>query len=90
MLNFHNENCWINAVLDDEHIAKLAYIQQQTKESEIETIKHAIAFYYQYLQEQKRDPAFLLKQSGFIGCGDGDRNLSTEKLSILVNNKFLG
>ena len=34
----------INAVLDDEHTAKLAYIQQQTKESEIETIKHAIAF----------------------------------------------
>ena len=80
----------INAVLDDEHTAKLAYIQQQTKESEIEIIKYAIAFYYQYLQEQKRDPAFLLKQSGFIGCGDGDRNLSTEKLSILVNNKFLG
>jgi hypothetical protein len=69
----------INAVLDDEHTAKLAYIQKQTKESEIETIKHAIAFYYQYLQEQKRDPASLLKQSGFIGCGDGDRNLSTEK-----------
>ncbi|PZU95369.1 MAG: CopG family transcriptional regulator [Pseudanabaena sp.] len=73
----------INAVLDDEHTAKLAYIQQQTKESEIETIKHAIAFYYQYLQEKKRDPAFLLKQSGFIGCGSSDRNLSTNYKATL-------
>ncbi|TYQ26563.1 CopG family transcriptional regulator [Pseudanabaena sp. UWO310] len=73
----------INAVLDDEHTAKLAYIQQQTQESEIETIKQAIAFYYQYLQEQKRDPTFLLKQSGFIGCGDGDRNLSTNYKAAL-------
>lgn len=80
----------INAVLDDEHTAKLAYIQQQTQESEIETIKHAIAFYYQYLQDQKRDPAFLLKQSGFIGCGDGDPNLSTNykaTLKTILNKK---
>jgi len=73
----------INAVLDDEYTAKLAYIQQQTQESEIETIKQAIAFYYQYLQEQKRDPAFLLKQSGFIGCGDGDPDLSTNYKATL-------
>ncbi len=73
----------INAVLDDEHTAKLAYIQQQTQASEIETIKHAIAFYYQYLQEQKRDPAFLLKQSGFIGCGSSDPNLSTNYKATL-------
>ena len=73
----------INAVLDDEHIAKLAYIQKQTQASVIETIKHAIAFYYQYLQEQKRDPAFLLKRSGFIGCGDGDPNLSTNYKATL-------
>jgi hypothetical protein len=72
----------INAVLEDEYVIKLAYIQQQTQKDEVDTIKQAIAFYYQYLQEQnvqkqRRDPAFLLKQSGFIGCADGDPNLST-------------
>lgn len=80
----------INAILDDEHVTKLAYIQQQTKVNEIETIKYAISFYYQYLQDQKRDPAFLLKQSGFIGCADGDPNLSTnykKTLKTILNRK---
>ena len=81
----------INAILDDEHIAKLAYIQQQTTENEVETIKHAIAFYYQYLQQQRQDPAFLLKQSGFIGCADGDPNLSANykaTLKTILDKKY--
>jgi len=80
----------INAVLDAEHLAKLAYIQQETQEDEIETIKQAIAFYYQHLQEQKHDPVFLLKQSGFIGCAEGNPNLSTtykQELKKILNKK---
>jgi hypothetical protein len=80
----------INTVLDAEHIAKLAYIQRETQEDEIETIKQAITFYYQHLQEQKHDPVFLLKQSSFIGCADGDPNLSTsykQELKKILNKK---
>jgi antitoxin ParD1/3/4 len=46
---------------------------------------------YQNLQNQKQDPAFLLKQSGFIGCADGDPNLSTnykKTLKTILNRKY--
>jgi hypothetical protein len=65
----------INGIQDEEHTTKLAYIQQQTKVNEIETIKYEISFNYQYLQVQKRDPTFLLNQSVYIGSADGDPNL---------------
>lgn len=44
----------------------------------------------QDLQNQQQDPAFILKQSGFIGCADGDPNLSTNykrTLKIILNKK---
>ncbi len=49
-----------------------------------------VVSYYQNLQEQKQDPVFLLKQSGFIGCADGDPNLSTnykKTLKTILNKK---
>ena len=50
----------------------------------------SVVSYYQNRQEQKQDPAFLLKQSGFIGCADGDPNLSTNykrTLKTILNKK---
>lgn len=71
----------INARLDEEYAHKLTYIQQQTQQPVTDVIKNAIDLYYQQLQQQK--PLDVLTQTGFIGCGQADSNLSVNYKSIL-------
>ncbi|NJM89009.1 MAG: CopG family transcriptional regulator [Hydrococcus sp. RU_2_2] len=73
----------INARLDEEHANKLAYIQQQTNRSITETIKTAIDLYYQEIQKEQKNPSQLMIQTGFIGCGNADSNLSKSYKSFL-------
>jgi hypothetical protein len=73
----------INARLDEEHVSKLAYIQQQTNRSVTDTIKTAIDLYYQEIQKEQKNPSQLLIQTGFIGCGNADSNLSGNYKSFL-------
>ena len=72
----------INARLDEEYASKLVYIQQQTNQGVTDVIKSAIALYYQQLK-QPQSPQELLTQTGFIGCGQADPNLSVNYKSIL-------
>ncbi len=74
----------INARLDEEYAHKLTYIQKQTNQPVTDVIKSAIDLYYQQLQQQK--PLDLLTQTGFIGCGEADPNLSVNYKSNLRNN----
>ncbi|MGI2906748.1 CopG family transcriptional regulator [Tolypothrix sp. VBCCA 56010] len=74
----------INARLDEEYAHKLTYIQQQTDQAVTDVIKTAIDLYYKQLQQQK--PLDLLTQTGFIGCGQADANLSINYKSILTDN----
>lgn len=74
----------INARLDEEYAHKLTYIQQQTDQVVTDIIKTAIDLYYKQLQQQK--PLDLLTQTGFIGCGQADANLSINYKSILTDN----
>ncbi len=73
----------INARLDEEYASKLAYIQQQTNQVVTDVIKSAIDLYYQQLQQQQNNPFSVLTQSGFIGCGQADPNLSANYKQIL-------
>ncbi|BAZ65392.1 hypothetical protein NIES4106_01300 [Fischerella sp. NIES-4106] len=74
----------INARLDEEHANKLTYIQQQTHQAVTDVIKFAIDLYYEQLQhQQQKNPLELLTQTGFIGCGEADANLSVNYKSIL-------
>lgn len=66
----------INIRLDDEYALKLGYLQRQTKKSVTNIIKLALDAYYQTLSQQN-DPIDMLAESGFIGCGEMDSNLST-------------
>ncbi|MEH2350756.1 MAG: CopG family transcriptional regulator [Nostoc sp.] len=73
----------INARLDDEYADKLAYIQQQTNQAVTDVIKSALELYYQQLQQQQRNPFSMLTETGFIGCGEADPNISVNYKSIL-------
>lgn len=67
----------INARLDDEYALKLDYLQRQTEKSVTEIIKLALDAYYQEFSRQ-HNPIDMLTESGFIGCGESDSNLSTD------------
>ncbi len=73
----------INARLDEEYSNKVAYIQQQTNQGVTDAIKSAIDLYYQQLQQHQKNPLLGLMESGFIGCGEADPNLSVNYKSVL-------
>lgn len=79
--------------LRDESSRKLAYIQQQTsQEAEAAincAVENAIDTYYQQLQSHP-DPLAQLRQSRFIGCFSGDRDLAANSEIIfqqMMNEK---
>jgi len=72
----------INARLDEEYADKLAYIQQQTNQAVTDVIKSAIELYYQQLQQEQKNALLMLTQTGFIGCGQADSDLSVNYKSI--------
>jgi len=73
----------INARLDPDFERKLAYIQQQTHQGITDIVKSAIDLYYQKLQATQQHPLSMLTQTGFIGCGRADSDLSVNYKSIL-------
>ncbi len=73
----------INARLDEEYSHKIAYIQQQTHKGVTDVIKSAIDLYYQQLQQHYQNPLSVLMESGFVGCGEADPNLSVNYKSVL-------
>ncbi|MHC5773165.1 CopG family transcriptional regulator [Nostoc sp.] len=83
MTNKPNDTMRINARLDEEYADKLAYIQQQTNQAVTDVIKSAIELYYQQLQQEQKNALSMLIQTGFIGCGQADPNLSINYKSIL-------
>ena len=62
---------------------KLAYTQQQTNHAVTDVIKSALELYYQQLQQEQKNPLSMLNQTGFIGCGQADPDLSVNYKSIL-------
>jgi competence protein ComGC len=83
MTNKPNDTMRINARLDEEYADKLAYIQQQTNQAVTDVIKSAIELYYQQLQQEQKNALSMLVQTGFIGCGQADPDLSVNYKSIL-------
>ncbi|MCC5663827.1 CopG family transcriptional regulator [Nostoc sp. CHAB 5784] len=73
----------INARLDDEYADKLAFIQQRTNQAVTDVIKSAIELYYQQLQQEQKNALSMLTQTGFIGCGHTDSDLSVNYKLIL-------
>jgi hypothetical protein len=67
----------VNARLESDRATKLNYIRQRTNQGTSEIMKVAIDFYYEKLrQETPVKPLQLLRESGLIGCAEGDADLS--------------
>ena len=73
----------IHPELDSDSVNKLTYIQQQTQQDINESIKTAIDYYYQKLQHPSKTPLEALTQSGFIGCGSAESDLSINYKAVL-------
>ena len=68
--------------LDDDAASKLTYIQQQTGQGTEAILKAAIDDYYQKLQHPLQTPLEALTQSGFIGCGSAEPDLSVNYKTV--------
>lgn len=85
----------IEIQLDEERADKLAQIQQQTQQDVTELIdrmvSEAIDQRYRELQSSDADPLAKLKNSGFIGCGKADPDLSANSKAYfheIMQEKF--
>jgi hypothetical protein len=80
----------LNIELNQEYESKLVYVQQRTAQKDIKaTIEAAIDSYYSQLEPTQKTALELFRDSGFIGCAQGDENLSTNYKSV-VNTVIQG
>ncbi len=69
--------------LDDNHAAKLTYIQAQTQQNVDEILQEAIELYYQRLQPMQKSPLAVLEEAGLVGCFEGAADLSSHYKPIV-------
>jgi hypothetical protein len=67
----------INARLDDELAAALERVRRRTKKSTTEMVRESLALYCQRFAAAAGDAAQIFDEHGFIGCGEGTRDLSS-------------
>lgn len=73
----------INTRLNENTAAKLAYLQQMTKQDLVEILQEAIDLYYQQFQTRSKTPLEILQDNGFIGCIQAESDLSANYKSIV-------
>jgi predicted transcriptional regulator len=66
----------INARIDDEVAARLEALSKRTGKSTSAIIKAALDAYFEQTQASAENPKRALQAAGFIGCAEGDRDLS--------------
>jgi predicted transcriptional regulator len=67
----------INARIDDELAARIEALSKRTGKSMSAIVKAALDAYYEQVQASGKNPKAALQAAGFIGCAEGDRDLST-------------
>lgn len=80
----------ISARLDEDRSRKLAFLAAATNLGKSAILQQAIDVYYEQMSTARRRPAEILNQAGFVGCGEGTRELSErykEDLRELVSAK---
>jgi hypothetical protein len=76
----------INARIDDELATKLQALSRRTGKSTSAIIKAALDAYYERLQASGTSPKRVLEASGFLGCAEGDRDLSADYKNELTRS----
>lgn len=60
----------INARLDSELSDRLEYVQKETGKSATQVVRESLALYCDSM-ERRKSPSAILRDTGFIGCGEG-------------------
>ncbi len=76
----------INARLDKATERKVTYLKEVTQQSHTNIVKDAIALYYQNTYAQTAYKMQSLLSSDFIGCAQGDTDLSTDYKDHLADS----
>jgi len=70
--------------LSEEYESKLVYVQQKTNQKDLKTvIEAAIDVYYRQLDPERKTALTIFRNSGFIGCGQTDPDLSANYKSVV-------
>lgn len=79
----------ISIQLDEQHVKKIHYLEQQLNMQLESLIQKGIDVLYEQ-QQHKSSKAFqILQETGFIGCMEGDGNLSENyKNEIYLDDKL--
>ncbi len=75
--NYKGKNMRLNTKLDAIHEAQLIKIQEQTQAAVSENVRSALENYFQTVCEQPISAKDALYASGFVGCADGEPELSS-------------
>jgi predicted DNA-binding protein len=73
----------INARLNDEHARKVEYLRAATGQTPSDVVKEAIDHYYTEVSAAPKRASQVLERTGFIGCADGEPELSTDYKRLL-------
>jgi hypothetical protein len=76
----------LNARIDDELAAKLESIRNLTKQSTTEVVREALEHYHRMLTQKPALAYQLLGESGFIGCGEAEPELSVQYKAALTES----
>jgi hypothetical protein len=74
----------INARLDDNLAYKLDYLVHAESMSVSDVVKESISRYYEAARASQAVAQELLGRSGFIGCAEGDADLSVNYKQTLA------
>ncbi|NET49534.1 MAG: ribbon-helix-helix protein, CopG family [Merismopedia sp. SIO2A8] len=79
----------LNARIDEELALKLDAITQRTGQNVTDVLRASIELYHQALESQESSgerARQALAESGFIGCGEDDADLSSEYKARLTDS----
>ena len=76
----------INARLEPTQAHELNLLKRTTHASTTEVIKTAIRVYYRELNKRQAEPGRLLREAGFVGCGEADAELSQNYKDALAQD----
>ena len=75
----------VNGRIDDRQMARLQRLRQRTGASLTDILKAALDAYLDKAERATQSPAEILNAAGFVGCADGDAQLSTTYKQHLVD-----
>ncbi len=81
----------INTNLEDGIAEKVDYLLKTTQLTLSEVLKNSIDVYYELMRISPADKLKAFEESGFIGCGEGDAQLSVNyktDLKELLERKY--